>query len=102
MVTNGVTIPAYDLYGLVYSSCDKFNRALKDRKLPNRHGGKNTYGDPGHQMNFAISSILQNTFNAYRSMRFASSSTDEADDFDYQHFCNDLASQSFEYANSLE
>jgi hypothetical protein len=40
------------------------NRALKGRKLPNCHGGN---AGRGHQMNFAISCVLLNTLNVYRS-----------------------------------
>jgi hypothetical protein len=51
----------------------------------------------------AISSILQNTFNVYRSRLFSLSSEAEEvdDDFDYQQYCNDLAQQLFDYANTL-
>lgn len=100
------TIPGYDLYALIYGFCDRFNRALKDRKWPFRHGGNTACGDKGCQHNFALSCILQNTFNVYRSfhMKDLGVSEDSAakEKYIFQEYCYELADQLFEYANTLE
>ena len=38
---------------------------LYDRKWPHKNGDRNIPGDVGHHHNFAMSCILQKTFNAY-------------------------------------
>ena len=45
--------------------CDRFNANLTERTWCHKHGGRNRLGDIGHQHNFAMSSILQNVFNAF-------------------------------------
>ena len=60
-----VIVPVYDHYKSMSNACDRFHRMLHDRKWPHKNGGRNIPGDVGHHHNFAMSCILQNTFNAY-------------------------------------
>lgn len=77
-----------------------------DRKWSFRHGGQNRVGDKGCQHNFALSCILQNTFNVFRSfhLRDTELTTDSEprEKYNFQQYCYDLADQLFEYANCLD
>ena len=59
------TIPVYDDYAKMFSSCDQFNKDLHGRTWPYKHGGRDRKGDEGHQDNFAWSSILENIYHIY-------------------------------------
>ena len=63
-LTKGI-VPVYDHYKSMFNACDRFNRMLHDRKWPHKNGGRDIPRDVGHHHNFAMSCILQNTFNAY-------------------------------------
>jgi hypothetical protein len=62
------SIPAYDQYKLIFSSCDIFNRNLKDRPWPVKYGGRGMPAEPRNEQNFAFSSLLQNVFGLYLLM----------------------------------
>ena len=85
------------MYSIVYGICDKFNRALHDRKWPHKHGGNHKPGDSGTQHSFALAAILENTFNVYRSVN----QKDLDERYDFRQYCYDLADELFDYANSL-
>ena len=80
----------------MFSTCDKFNRALHDRKWPHRAGGRDTMADVGTQDSFAFACILQNTFNAYRSLNGVNIT-----DYSFKVYCLELADSLFAHANSL-
>ena len=89
--TSRTVIPAYDHYNSLFSMCDNFNRALHDRTWPHKHGGSGVAGDLGHQHNFALSIVLQNTFNAYNCAH-------GIDTFDFREYCENLADQLIEFS----
>ena len=60
--------PAIDAYKKKFGVCDLFNRQIKYRIWPHRHGGKGTKGERGQQDSFVLGCILLNTFNAYRGL----------------------------------
>ena len=63
-MTKGI-VPVNDHYKSMFNAYDWFNQMLYDRKWPHKNGDRNIPGDVGHHHNFAMSCILQNTFNAY-------------------------------------
>ena len=87
---------AYDIYKVCFSLCDKYNRALHDRKWPHKHGGRNVAGEWGHQDNYAWSCLLQNVFNLYNDARKVNIL-----DYSFQDYCLTLADNLFEYALHL-
>lgn len=80
----------------MFNACDKFNRALHDRKWPHKHGGRNKPGDNGLQHNFAFSCVLQNTFNAYEAINEKGDSLGN-----YSDNCLELSIELFEYACNI-
>ena len=56
---HAVAVPVYDEYEAAF--CDKYNNGLHQRLWPHKHGGNYHPGDLGHQHNFALSCMLQNT-----------------------------------------
>jgi hypothetical protein len=90
------SVPVYDDYKTMFSMCDKFNRALHDRKWPHRAGGNDVMSDAGTQDAFAMACILQNTFNAFRARNGV-----EFADYNFKLYCEELADALFAYANSL-
>ena len=59
-------IPIYNDNNSLFGKCDRFSANLTERTWYHKHGGRNKLGDIGHQHNFAMSSILQNVFNAFK------------------------------------
>lgn len=90
------TVPIYDDYSHLFNMCDLFNGKLKDRKWPHRAGGGSTMSDPGTQDTFAFACILQNTFNAYRSMNRIN-----IENYNFEIYCCQLATDLFAYADAL-
>ena len=85
--------PAIDAYKKKFGVCDLFNRQIKYRIWPHKHGGKGVKGERGKQDSFAFGCILQNTFNAYRDINDITS-----EEYDYHSFCMQLADQVYMYA----
>lgn len=61
-----LSIPAYDLYNVGFSICDKLNRSLRQKCFPyrcskNKEGGS----DLKRYFDFVLSCILHNTFKIY-------------------------------------
>lgn len=86
--SNAGIIPAYDQYKNVFGGCDKFNRNLHDRKLCHRSGGGTRSGEDGYTMKFMMACILQNTFNAYKSIQ-----NDDSFDLSFYNMCMLLSEQ---------
>lgn len=85
-------IPGYDLYGQIFSTCDRFNRRLHDRTFPHRYGGgKNGYGDMSAFFDFIRSSVLQNTFNIFHQLRGRDPET-----MNFGDYCEMLANELFD------
>mmetsp|Transcript_44978 Transcript_44978/g.32890 ORF Transcript_44978/g.32890 Transcript_44978/m.32890 type:complete len:180 (-) Transcript_44978:3-542(-) len=94
-VTRGSTgiVPAYDQYKGLFNACDKFNRNLHDRKFCHRCGGGRRMGENGHTWKFLMACILQNTFNAYKSMH-----DDPTFDVSFATMCDILSRQILEHS----
>ena len=90
------SVPVCCDYGKMFSACDVFNRQIKNRIWPHRHGGRKRLGDIGKFRSFAFGCVLQNTFKSYCDMNSV-----DRKEFDYYSLCEDLASQLYEYANTL-
>lgn len=76
--------------------CDVFNRQIKHRIWPPKHGGNGAKDERGKQDSFALGCILLNTFNAHRNIN------DIVDvDYDYYSFCELLADQQYMYPRGL-
>ena len=84
--------PAIDAYKKKFSVCDLFNRQIKHRLLPHKHGGEGTRGERGKQDSFAFGCILLNTFNAYRDINKIEN---------YYSFCEQLADDLYRHALTL-
>jgi hypothetical protein len=94
---NPDVIPVYDDYDGLFAKCDDFNTNLHQYTWPHKHGGRNTLGNCGTQLhNFAMSSILQNTFNAW----FQCTDTDPKS-IDFSTNCLLLADEIIAYAATL-
>ena len=78
--------PAIDAYKKKFGVCDLFNRQIKYRIWPHRHGGKGTRGERGKQDSFAFGYIFLETFNAYRDINNIVNV-----EYDYDSFCARLA-----------
>ena len=70
---------------------------LHDRKRPHKNGGRNIPGDEGHIHNFAMSCILQNTFNAYIEMNHMNPLVNE-----FKKYIDISLSQIFEHADFID
>ena len=89
------SIPVYDDYCSLFCKCDNFNSNLAECTWCHKHGGRNRMGDIGQQHNFAMSSVLQNVFNAYE----AQSSTPR-NRIDFSTHCLLLAHEIMQFASS--
>ena len=87
--------PVYDIYGLIYSGCDHFNRNLHDRCFPYRKGGREAWGVAGNQHDFMFSSVLQNVFAAHCAINGLPT---DASHFSFKNSCIALSDELFEYA----
>lgn len=56
-------IPVSDHYSATFGRADNFNTNLVQKTWPFKHGGKGAFGEAGTEHDFAMSSVLQNTFN---------------------------------------
>jgi hypothetical protein len=90
-------IPAYDLYKLIYSGCDHYNRKLNDKCWPFKHGGNERLGDMGSADDFVFSCTLQNIINVDRELSHSS-----AEKLNYEAYLTNLACELFEYAMNLK
>ena len=79
--------PAIDAYKKKFGVCDLFNRQVKHRIGPHRHGGKGIRGKRGKH-SFVFGCILLNTFNVYRDINQIADV-----EYDYYSFCAELADQ---------
>ena len=80
----------------MFCTCDRFNRQLHDRKFPHRSGGRATTGEVSVQHNFAMSCVLQNSFNAYVEIM-----GDEGEKYDFKTFCTWLAKDVYRQSGTL-
>lgn len=90
------SVPVCSDYGKMFSACDVFNRQIKNRIWPHKHGGRRHLGDMGKFSSFAFGCVLQNTFNAYCDINSIG-----RNEFDYYSLCEELASQLYAHANTL-
>ena len=79
----------------VFQACDSYNQQIKSRMWPHKHGGRGHLGERGKHSSFAFACVLQNTFNAYRSIMKMTKS-----DFEYYSFCETLANDLYQYAHT--
>ena len=91
--------PVYWEYGHNFSMCDHFNRNVRYRKYPFRHGDRGCEVGSELKMAFAITCFLENTLNVYRSAR--QEKVGEAKKFDFQADCYQLAQELYDYALTL-
>ena len=91
-----VGVPVCSDYGKMFDPCDKFNKQVHGRIWPHRHGGKGRLGERGKFSSFAFGTVLQNTFNAFRDISGVGS-----DEYEYYYYCEELARQVYEYADTL-
>ena len=75
---------------------DHFNRAPHNRLFRHKPGGRNHFGENGHQHKFAMGIILQNTFNAYNDIKKISLNT-----YNFRDYCVELTNDLFAYACTL-
>ena len=68
-----------------------------DRKWPHKNGGRNIPGDEGHHHNFAMSCILQNTFNAYIEINSINPV-----EYEFKKYCAILSDKLFEHADIID
>ena len=87
----------YDVYKEGFAACDSFNRAMHDRRWPYRCGGGCRTGEEKHMHNFAMTCILQNTFNAYQDIR----EIPLQERVSFKAMCNQLADELWEKALSM-
>ena len=80
--------PAIDAFKKI-GVCDLFNRQIKHRIWPHRHGGKGTTGERGKQ-----ECILLNTLYAYRDINQIADV-----EYDYYSFCAQVADDWYTYSN---
>ena len=87
-------VPGYHHYQKMFNICDAFNRQLKDRKYGHRCGGKQKSGQEGHVHKFLMASLLQNIFNAYKTIN---------NDFtkDFQTMCIELSDEIYAYSQQF-
>ena len=95
-VTKGI-VPVYDHYKSMFNAYDWFNQMLYDRKWPHKNGDRNIPGDVGHHHNFAMSCILQNTFNAYIEINGIIPV-----EYEFKKYCWMLFDQLFEHADIID
>ena len=62
----------------MFNGCDYFNRHFKDKKFPHRCGGGLRSGQTGHVHKFLMSCLVQNVFNAYKSINNDESKSNKA------------------------
>ena len=79
---HAAAVPVYDGYKAAFAFCDKYN---------------NHPGDLGHQHNFALSCMLQNTFNAYFEANLVN-----AKSIDFRDNCLALADEIYACACTLK
>ena len=91
------SVPVYDHYKSMFNACDRYNRMLHDRKWPHKNGGRNIPGDEGHHHNFAMSCILQNTFNAYIEINSINPV-----EYEFKKYCVILSDKLFEHADIID
>jgi len=81
-------IPAYDLYKVLFSACDHFNKDLSGHTWQMKHGGNGMLGELGAEDDFVFSSLLQNVINADHEINNKDGATP-----DFHEFCFELADQ---------
>jgi len=89
-------IPAYDVYKILFSLRDKFNRRLHDHCWPHKHGKGTTTGDKLSINDFYFSCILQNVNNAFVDLQ-----GDGVEEDTFEQFCIGLADELYEYASTV-
>lgn len=94
--SNADIVPVYDQYKGMYNACDVFNRGLHQRKFCHRTGGRSRRGENGHTFKFLMACILQNAFNAYKSMQ-----ADPTFDLTFVQMCRFLSRFLIRYSLTL-
>lgn len=89
------SIPGVDMYNVMFSVCDQFNRKLHDCKWPHRSGGS-VPGTFGAVHDFFFTALLRNTYHAYFDIH------QEEDDYvSFRDFTLELADEIYTYATEL-
>ena len=89
-------INGYDVYKVMFQSCEDFNRHYRDRIWPHERGGHGVDGHFSRAHDFYLASILQNTFNLYFEL-----GVENGRNIDFLENCVSLADELFTYACSL-
>ena len=90
-------VPVYDHFKSMFNACNRYNRMLHDRKWPHKNCGRDIPGDEGHQQNFAMSCILQNTFNAYIEINHINPVN-----YEFEKYCCRLSDQILEQTDFID
>lgn len=91
--SNECVVPVYDHCKESFNSCDKFNRAMHDRKYPHKSGGNGVSGEGGQIHMFILSSLLQNVFNLWECANGC-----EVNEVIFEDKCVMLSDLLFQYA----
>ena len=89
-------VPVCSDYGFFFNACDRANRQIKNRIWLHKHGGRGRLGERGKFSSFAFDMVLQNNINVFCDMKSLYS-----DDYEYYRYCEEIASQLYEYAGTL-
>lgn len=76
-------VPMYDHYGVGFSNCDKFNKALHGKSWPYK-----VQGDQRAHSNYIFTCILINTFHLWKD---SGSKDNDRSKVSWQKFCHELA-----------
>lgn len=95
--SNGVKF-GYDHYKYLFSTCDAFNRNLRDKKFCHRAGGGTKTGQSGHIHKYFMAAAVQNVINATATINRIP--VEEMASFEVT--CIDLSNQLWQYAMSLD
>ena len=87
---------AYKRQSTKGSTNQVYNKQIKKRVWPFKPGGKEHLGEEGKLHSFAFGCVLQNTFNAFRDIHGV-----DKKDYEYFSYCEILATQLYEYSNTL-
>jgi hypothetical protein len=87
-------IPVSDFYSTTFGRADNFNSNLTGKAWQFKHGGYHASGETGHSHDFAFSSVLQNTFNGFESVRNIERNT-----VSFRDHCTVLAEELYAFAH---
>ena len=81
-------VPMYDHYGVGFSNCDKFNKALHGKTWPYK-----VQGDQRAHSNYIFTCILINTYHLWKD---SGNKDEDRNTVSWQKFCLELAYEMIE------